>query len=49
VIVTGDIAKPFPDRPTEGTLQFSADLCLAAEVSTLTLLSLLSLSLIHIL
>lgn len=33
VIVTGEIVKPFPDRPTEGILQFSADMCLAAEVS----------------
>lgn len=31
VIVTGEIVKPFPDRPTEGMLQFSADMCLAAE------------------
>jgi exosome complex RNA-binding protein Rrp42 (RNase PH superfamily) len=35
VIVSGEIIKPFPDRPTEGILQFSADMCLAAEVSTL--------------
>ena len=35
VIVTGEIIKPFADRPTEGVLQFSADLCLAAEVGNI--------------